>query len=91
MHTIHKGILRLHSLPQEVQMYNLSADSQAKIVHVGEQTGSICIWFECDTDQEVKSRTFCILGTGHPIPPDGKHVGTVIMGTFVWHVYELTP
>jgi len=63
----------------------------AKILHVGEQRGVICVWVEVDTDAEMEHRKFYIVGTGNKFPLyHVKYLGTVIkeMGVFVWHVYE---
>ena len=60
----------------------------AKVIHVGNQNGYICIWCEVDTGVKVfEKRDFKIFGTGRKV--EGKHCGTVIMGDYVWHVYEV--
>ena len=38
-----------------------------------------------------ETRTFELVGTGHPIPLDGIYLGTALCGIYVWHVYEITP
>lgn len=66
------------------------------IRHVGEQRGSITLWFETDfdlmdrtDDAALETRRFLIRGTGHPIPDGATYLGTVPMASFVWHVFEV--
>ena len=63
----------------------------ANILHVGVQAGMICLWARIDTAKPLPRmpKTFYIRGTGHPLEEDLLHVGTVQMGAFVWHVFEL--
>lgn len=63
----------------------------AKIIHVGEQRGVICLWAEIDTKVPMEHRKFYTVGTGTQFPSyPVDYLGTVIkeMGIFVWHVYE---
>lgn len=49
---------------------------------------SPCVWIEPDeTGDDQQHLVF--YGTGHDIPSDAEHVGSVICGFFVWHVYRL--
>lgn len=51
----------------------------------------ICLWAEVDPRESFESRTFRIVGTGHPLPPQQRsYIGTVQAGPFVWHIYEET-
>lgn len=71
----------------------------AKIVHVGmkpqdtQSWGTIpvfSIWAEVETETSLrKTRTFYIVGTGHEIPDQSQHIGTMVMNdSYVWHIYE---
>jgi hypothetical protein len=56
-------------------------------------SGKPAIWIEHRLDGLKDERRFVVYGTGHPIPgnggyPDDLHVGSVIDGSFVWHIYE---
>ena len=42
-----------------------------------------------DGDAQEVERRFIIRGTGHPIPLDATHIGTVLHGPFVWHLFEV--
>jgi len=75
-----------------VQIVSLPKDSQ--ILKVDSQNGMLCIWFmhedDPNDDVEYDERTIDVVGTGHVFSADGKkHIGTVIMGAFVWHVFEV--
>lgn len=60
----------------------------AEIAHLAMQGGSICMWAVVDIRENAGDRRFIVYGTGHPITTVGKHVGTVLDGQFVWHVFE---
>ena len=68
----------------------------AKILHVDEQHGSICLWAEVDDKQPREKRVFEICGTGHEMIEQmgisREYIGTAKMqgGTFIFHVYEYT-
>ena len=34
-------------------------------------------------------RKVLVYGTGDPVPADAVHIGTMMMGPFVWHVFEV--
>lgn len=83
MRTVHKYSLDITDA-QAVPM-----PKGAKVVHVGEQRGVLCLWAEVDTDRPKEDRHFVIVGTGNPRPKDAKtHLGSAVVGPFVWHVYE---
>ena len=53
------------------------------------QHGELCLWFQCDPDNSVETRTVLVLGTGNPAPnlDDTDHLGSVQDRIFVWHVF----
>ena len=64
------------------------------LVALDPATGQPGIWLEIDLDAPKVERTFGIFGTGHTIEGNGGypsplHVGSVVQGLYVWHVYEL--
>lgn len=64
----------------------------AQIIAVQGQWDSPQLWAMVDTNAPEEVRTFCVYGTGHPLPEDpGTYIGTVQThgGRFVWHVFEL--
>lgn len=65
-----------------------------RIVHVAAQydhPGELQMWVEVHPDGPSSTRSFVIVGTGHPIPIGGTYVGTAITdgGRLIWHVYEV--
>ena len=61
------------------------------MVHVGRDplTGLVAFWAEVESDAPKVARRFLVVGTGHPIPADAAHRGSVVNGDFVWHLLEL--
>lgn len=84
--TIHKHLFGLKT-PTVLRL-----QPGAVLIDVGQDTrdsDSIALWFIVDDAQQATVvRTFHIVGTGHPIPPRTKHVGSVLMPPFKWHVFE---
>lgn len=63
----------------------------AKFLSVMDQNGALCLWFEVETVNPVEARAIEVHGTGNPINDTcGKriHIGSVIQGPCVWHVFE---
>lgn len=62
----------------------------AKILHVGQQNGTVCLWARVDPEQEQEKRVFRFVGTGHPLNcTDITYLGTAHDDPFVWHVFEV--
>ena len=89
MKTIWKFTLQPDNLVLEMPL-------DAKILHVDEQHGSICLWAEVSDDLPKEKRTFEIFGTGHEMIEQmgisREYIGTAKMqgGMFIFHVYEYT-
>jgi len=65
----------------------------AKFLHVGNQNGHICLWFEVESENKKETRRFEIAGTGKAqLDIDKKYLGSMIFHNhaFVWHIYEIT-
>jgi len=63
----------------------------AKLLHIANQNGGLCVWFEVDQEARKKMNTFAIVGTGNAFDPKGfEHIGSVIINPFVWHVFQKT-
>lgn len=88
MQTIHK-----HMLDWSADcITRLTLQPFARLIHVDRDTrspDSIALWFEVNNHLPADTvRTFHIVGTGHPVPSRTKHVGSVVMPPYVWHVFE---
>lgn len=66
----------------------LEIPAGAKILSVQFQGGQLCLWAEVNPKHEMVRLIIDIEGTGHPLHPKRKYIGTVQQGPFVWHVYE---
>jgi hypothetical protein len=94
MTVIHKYVI---PEPYAGMTYKMSLPDGAVIRHVAEQEcskGNITVWAEFEADQlnhiDDETRTFAIIGTGHPIPIGLMFIATVLMEDgLVWHVFEL--
>lgn len=70
----------------------LSMPGFARIVHIGgDPQGQLCAWAIVEPDsKDVTKKTLLVCGTGHSIPSevDAVHIGTCVVGIFVWHIFE---
>jgi hypothetical protein len=87
MQTVHK-----HLLIWDAAVTRLTLPAFAGLIHVDRDTrdrDKIALWFGVnDAIPADVVRTFHIVGTGHPIPKETKHVGSVRMEPYIWHVFE---
>jgi hypothetical protein len=62
----------------------------ANIVSAGlDAYGQLCVWAIVETTAESKPVHIRIVGTGNPMPEVPMlFIDTVVMGSFVWHVFE---
>lgn len=88
-HTVFKYTLDFGIGP----IFNVHMPVGAKLLHVGEQHRAIQLWAWVDNTAKLEKRTFALVGTGlsAPSPAEATHVGSVIAGAFVWHIFEKTP
>lgn len=80
-----KGWQRVEAGPGPVVLCELNPDR-------GSDHGP-CVWIEHDPDQVGKGpvREFGIFPTGGTIAADADYRGSIIDGSFVWHIYERRP
>ena len=60
----------------------------AQVLHVGEQSGLLCLWALVDPNIPKVQHTFFIRGTGHQVSPILDHVGSAWLRPFMWHVFR---
>ena len=82
-----------------VWKYSIPVDDRdhplpVRVVHVGPDSTALTIltvWAEVDVSDSptVPTAPYRVFGTGHPIPDEAEHVGSVPVGPFVWHLYRL--
>lgn len=79
----------IYKYPLIIGFNGISLHLEAEIVHIGEQYGQLQMWVEQDPSRPMTQRQFNVYGTGHPIYNNNEqHLATVLVGDFVWHVYE---
>lgn len=60
-----------------------------KVIAVHEQRSVPTLWIELDSEKtKLAELKYCVLATGELVPDDYVHLGTVFIGSFVWHVYQ---
>ena len=71
----------------ELQLIDVSID--AEFLSVDNQRGQLCLWIMLDPLQKTHRRRIEVFGTGHEMDlAKRKFIGTVLIGSFVWHVFE---
>ena len=77
----------------------LQGGSRVVLIALDPASGEPAIWLEVTECAMPQTRTFRVYGTGAKIFPGDPvggtnqdiHVGSVIQGPYVWHVYERFP
>jgi hypothetical protein len=68
--------------------FDLTGDPVA--VANGYTLDEVDFWAEYAEGAPKKARRFQVFGTGHPLPPGARHVGTCLRASgLIWHLYEL--
>jgi len=72
---------------------NLMVPYGGEILHVGTQDDQIMVWVEVVPGGRKVERRFQVVGTGDTIGKQESYnyIGTVNVGSLVWHVFEDTP
>lgn len=79
----------IYKYPLTLGFNGVSLPSSAKIIHIAEQNGQLQMWVEQADCGLLSQRQFNVYGTGHYIYNNNEmHLATVLVGDFVWHVYE---
>lgn len=80
MNTIHKYHIQYQD--------TVNLPETAKVIHFDFQDDTPTIWVEQDLNAPTVPMDFRILGTGYEVPPNAKHIKSVIHTPFVWHLYQ---
>lgn len=84
MRVVHKYTIRNSLEPQLV-----TVPSRAALLTAAMQGDQICVWFQVEPESPPITHTWLVVGTGHPIVDEARHVGTVFDGAFVWHIFDI--
>ena len=79
----------IHKFPIRTTDKQIITGQFHEITHAGlDPNGSLCVWAEIDLDQQEHHLTIFVIGTGNTMPDyPMRHIGSVVQGPFVWHVY----
>lgn len=90
MRTVYK-----YGIPVGGETVTVEIPVGAKILHYGEQNGTLFVWAEVDDERHSdlipkNAVRYNVIGTGQPIPAGTqRHVATIPCANgLVWHVYE---
>lgn len=83
---------------QVTDLQSVSLPEGWKFVHVGlDPDGELALWAWVNPETPLSVQVIVnIFGTGNPIPPLAsdetyEHLGSVVQGPFMWHVFQTTP
>lgn len=63
----------------------------AEVLGVVENNGTVCLYAEVVPEITTENRCFFVVGTGEVFNKEDKeYIGAVMVGAYVWHVYEET-
>jgi hypothetical protein len=73
-----------------LEQLSIELPSDAKVLSVARQYGSLQMWVELDPTAAVIERQFMLVPTNAEIPDINKtFLGTVIVDPMVYHVFEI--
>jgi hypothetical protein len=89
---VFKYRLYLTDEPQTFEVPQVDRNrTQVPLVAV-DPKGDLCVWIVAHEGCSTVKRRFVVEGTGHLIFNEcgyTDHVGSAVMGPFVWHVFEI--
>lgn len=74
--------------PDQPTIVSVPVDAKVVLVGIDPASGRRAVWIELDDEQTMRDRAFKIHGTGGRISVGWQHVGSLIDGIYVWHIYE---
>lgn len=86
-----KAIFKYELEPDEDGFCEVSLPREARLLSVGEQQNHLMIWAMVTKFNPHCIRALKIVGTGHEcgMVEDSPFIGTVKIGPFVWHIFDL--
>lgn len=69
----------------------ISAPGLGKALFFAIQGTKVRVWCKVRPGEPDRERIFYVVGTGSPIPPNGRHVGSLQDGSYVWHLFQAVP
>lgn len=91
--------MKIYKYNLEISGTTLMLPVGAKVLSLQVQNEKPCIWVMGNFKefQKEEERKFAFAGTGHQLPEDSEnpdnykleYIGTIQMGIFVWHLFEV--
>lgn len=53
------------------------------------QDDQACLWAEVDPEGEKVMLEIAVIGTGNRLPDGVRYISTILLGSLVWHFYEV--
>jgi hypothetical protein len=78
-----------YELPGPGERLALELPIGAQVLTVQYQNGVPTIWVKLLRSAPIEVRHFVLVGTGWPVHPEAKYIGTVQSGPYVWHLLEV--
>ena len=83
--TIYKYVFPYSEMSMDIPMWD-----DSKVLHVGANPSSdqVAVWVQHSLERDDAATTvnFTFVGTGWDFDSNLEHVGTAILGNYVWHV-----
>jgi hypothetical protein len=80
-----------YTVPVNGQPYPHSLTGDPVHVAVGATPAEVDFWAEHADGAPERARWFQVFGTGHPLPPGARYVGTCqrTQEGLIWHLFEI--
>ena len=79
-----------YTVPVDDQAWTFDLTGDPVAVAGGATLDEVEFWAEHTDGAPKMPRRFQVFGTGHPLPPNARHVGTCPrVSGLVWHLYEI--
>lgn len=81
--------MNTHIFKYPIKSGSLFVPKNAEFLSVQMQRNEITSWWMVDPEALPEEILISVVGTGHPIRDEGRFLGTVQDGSFVWHIFML--
>ena len=86
-----QSMITIHKYQFEIaDSIEIEMPIHSDILSIQLQNNKPTMWAKVDTSLQKVKRIFVVFGTGHEINSlfDYRHIGTIQMNGFVWHIFE---
>jgi hypothetical protein len=85
-------MLTIHKFPVEGGTFRettIPMPEDARVIHFGTQENLMFFWVLLNLDKPSVERRFHVVGTGWELHGVNEYIGTIQVGSFVWHAFEV--